>query len=189
MASTPSKEVTKVISRNIKASHEKDYDDWLLRYMILERNVPGYLGTTIIAPGDNSSSVRYIINRFADKASLAAWENSEEALKLIEEANNYSTRYYETATGLETWFTLPDFKTVVAPPRWKMAIVVFIAAYAISSLSRSILNPFLGSWPLLANSIIYSAILVAGLTYFALPMLSKLLRRWLYPRRVRHLQQ
>ena len=89
----------------------------------------------------------------------------------------------------ETWFTLPDFKTVVAPPRWKMAIVVFIAAYAISSLSRSILNPFLGSWPLLANSIIYSAILVAGLTYFALLMLSKLLRRWLYPRRVRHLQQ
>src|SRR2546422_9665540 len=73
--------------------------------------------------------------------------------------------------------------------QWKMAIVVFIAAYAISSLSRSILNPFLGSWPLLANSIIYSAILVAGLTYFALLMLSKLLRRWLYPRRVRHLQQ
>lgn len=72
MASTPSKEVTKVISRNIKASHEKDYDDWLRRYMILERNVPGYLGTTIIAPGGNSSSVRYIINRFADKASLDA---------------------------------------------------------------------------------------------------------------------
>ena len=68
--------------------------------MILESNVPGYLGTTIIAPGGNSSSVRYIINRFADKASLDAWENSEEALKLIEEANNYSTRYYETATGL-----------------------------------------------------------------------------------------
>lgn len=79
MASTPSKEVTTVISRNIKASHEKDYDDWLRRYMILERNVPGYLATTIIAPGGNSSSVRYIINRFADKASLDAWENSEEA--------------------------------------------------------------------------------------------------------------
>lgn len=33
--------------------------------------------------------------------------------------------------------------SVPAPPRWKMAVVVFIAAYAISSLSRSILNPFL----------------------------------------------
>jgi len=40
---------------------------------------------------------------------LDAWENSEEARKQIEEANKSSTRYYERATGLETWFTLPNF--------------------------------------------------------------------------------
>ena len=50
--------------------------------MISERKVPGYLGTTIIAPGGSNSSVRYIINRFADRALLDAWENSDEALKL-----------------------------------------------------------------------------------------------------------
>jgi heme-degrading monooxygenase HmoA len=77
------KEITEVISRNIKPSHGKDYDDWLRRYMKLESEVPGYLGTTIIAPGSSSSSVRYVINRFADKASLDAWENSEEARKLF----------------------------------------------------------------------------------------------------------
>jgi uncharacterized protein len=101
----PSKEVTAVISRKIKTGNEKDYDDWLRRYMMLERKVPGYLGTTIIAPGGSNSSVRYSINRFSDRASLDAWENSEEALKLMEEVNNCSTRYYERATGLETWFT------------------------------------------------------------------------------------
>jgi hypothetical protein len=37
-------EIGQVISRNIKPGHEKDYDDWLRRYMILENNVPGYLG-------------------------------------------------------------------------------------------------------------------------------------------------
>ena len=41
-----SKEVTEVISRNIAADHEKDYDDWLQRFMISERQFPGYLGTT-----------------------------------------------------------------------------------------------------------------------------------------------
>ena len=76
-----SKEVTEVISRNIAAGHEKDYDDWLQRFMISERQFPGYLGTTIIAPGCNISSVRYVINRFADQASLDAWENSEVALR------------------------------------------------------------------------------------------------------------
>jgi uncharacterized protein len=46
---------------------------------------------------------------------------------------------------LETWFTFPDLKTLSQSPptRWKMAIVIFFAAYAISSISRSILNPLI----------------------------------------------
>ena len=74
-----SKEFTDVISRNIEAGHEKNYDDWLQRFMISERQFPG-LGTTIIARGGNISTVRYIINRFADQASLDAWENSSERI-------------------------------------------------------------------------------------------------------------
>ena len=81
---------------------------------------------------------------------------------------------------METWFTLPDLKTIVPPPRWKMAIVVFIAAYGISSLSRYILIPYLGEWPILSSAIIFTGILVIGLTYLAMPILSRLLRRWLY---------
>jgi uncharacterized protein len=176
-----SKTVTSVISRSIKPGYEKEYNDWVQRYLTLERKVPGYLGTTIILPGGSSSNVRYIIRRFTDKTSMEVWDNSQESQKLLEEVDNYSTRHYETTTGLETWFAVPDLKTVVAPPRWKMAIIVFIAAYAISLLSRSILNPSIGHWPLLATSIIFTAILTIGLTYFAMPILSRLLRRWLYP--------
>lgn len=173
-----SKEFTEVINRNIKVGHEKEYDEWLRRYMKLESEVPGYLGTTIIAPGGSSSSVRYIINRFADKSSLDAWENSEVARKLIEEANTCST--YKRATGLETWFTLPNLKTIVAPPRWKMAIVPFIGAYCISSLAQYFIKLYLGQSPLLAN-VVMNMTLVLGLTYFAMPLLSRLFRRWLYP--------
>jgi hypothetical protein len=36
-AKDSSKEVTEVISRDIAAGHEKDYDDWLQRFMISER--------------------------------------------------------------------------------------------------------------------------------------------------------
>ena len=183
MPSDYQNEVTTVICRKIKPGHEKDYNDWVRRYLTFERKAPGYLGTTIIVPGGSKSSLRHIIRRFADKAAMERWDNSEESLKLIEEANNYSTRHYETSTGLETWFTLPDLKTLSQspPPRWKMAIVIFFAAYAISSLSRSILNPFIGQWPILGNAVIYTAILVVLLTYFALPIANRLLRHWLYP--------
>ena len=179
-------EVTTVICRKIRPGHEKDYNDWVRRYLTLERKAPGYLGTSIIIPGGSKSPLWYIIRRFADKAAMERWDNSEESLKLLKEANDYSTRHYDTSTGLETWFTLPDLKTLSQspPPRWKMAMVIFFAAYAISSLSRSILNPFIGQWPILGNAVIYSAILVVSRTYFALPIGNRLLRHWLYPRSI-----
>jgi uncharacterized protein len=175
-------QVTSIICRNIMPGYEKDYDNWAQRYLTFIRKAPGYLGITIIIPGGSKSSLRYIIRRFADKATMEAWDNLEQSQKLLQEADNYSTRHYETSTGLETWFTLPGLKTLSQspPPRWKMAIVLFFAAYFISSLSRFVLNPFLGQWPML-SAVIYTAILVVSLTYIAMPILSRLLRRWLYP--------
>jgi antibiotic biosynthesis monooxygenase (ABM) superfamily enzyme len=115
------------------------------------RKVPGYLGTTTINETGTDSSTRHVIHRFKDKASQEAWENSEEVHKLAEEANKYSTPYLQKTTDLETWFTLPDLKAIVPPPKWKMAIVAFIGAYCISSLAALVLGPYLGSQPLLFN--------------------------------------
>ena len=59
-----------------------------------------------------------LFHRFSDKASLDAWENSEARMQ-IEEANKSSTRYYERATGLETWFPLPNVKAIVTFGKWQ----------------------------------------------------------------------
>ena len=159
-----SKEVTTVVvSKKIKHGCEKDYDDWLRRFLMLGRKVPGYLGTTTIMEGStDSAAIRHIIHRFRDKTSLDAWENSEELRKLIAEVDNYSTPYLQKATGLETWFTLPDLKTIVPPPKWKMAIVVFIGAYCISSVALYVLSLLLGQQLLLIN-LFMNIILVIGL--------------------------
>ncbi len=53
-----SKEFTEVISRNIRPGHERDYDDWLRRFMMSERQFPGYLGTTVIASAVHYQSLR-----------------------------------------------------------------------------------------------------------------------------------
>ena len=42
------KDVTIVISRKIKPGCEKQYDDWFTRFLMLEKNIPGGVGTTII---------------------------------------------------------------------------------------------------------------------------------------------
>jgi len=60
------KDVTVVISRKIKPGYENEYDDWARRYLMLERKIPGYAGTTIIARGGTDSSLRHIIHRFSN---------------------------------------------------------------------------------------------------------------------------
>jgi hypothetical protein len=49
---------------------------------------------------------------------------------------------------------------------------------SITSLSGSVLNPFIGSWLILTNNIIYSTALVLALPYLEMLFLSRLLRRW-----------
>jgi hypothetical protein len=58
-----SKEVTVVISRKVKPGYEKEYDEWLRRYLILGKKVPGYVGATIITQGGTNSAIRHIIYR------------------------------------------------------------------------------------------------------------------------------
>jgi antibiotic biosynthesis monooxygenase (ABM) superfamily enzyme len=64
------KDVTIVISRKIKAGCEKQYDDWLRRFLMLEKNIPGYVGTTIITQGGSDSAIRHIIHRFTNHIYL-----------------------------------------------------------------------------------------------------------------------
>ena len=58
--------------------------------------------------------------------------------------SSYSSSFttYERATGLETWFGLPDLKTIPAPPRWKMAIVTFILTFCINFPAQYLVETF-----------------------------------------------
>jgi uncharacterized protein len=98
---------------------------------------------------------------------------SQKSTKMLEEVNKYSTRHYDTSTGLETWFNLPDVNVISSPPpKWKMAIVVFIAAFVINLLSQIILRPILGlhqQLPLIINVLDYVSIMVFSLTYLQYP--------------------
>jgi antibiotic biosynthesis monooxygenase (ABM) superfamily enzyme len=174
-------EVTTVVTRHIKPGRDKEYAEWFARLLDTIKKFPGYHGNTVVIPPGTDQDVRIVVYRFADKSSLENWENSPERKKLLSEVDNYSTQTYNKASGLETWFQLPNTDTVIPPPKWKMAIVTFLAASITSFVSRFILGPYLDSWPLVITTVIFTAILVLTLTYFAMPNLSKALRRWLYP--------
>ena len=171
---------TLVVIRRIKPGQGEAYDDWLRRVIQAARGFPGYMGVTTLSPEGVDSNLRYLIWRFGSAVSLDAWEKSDIRNSLVKEVENYATQHREKATGMETWFSLPGMK-VQPPPKWKMFTVTLLAAYGVSFVARLLLGPYLGDWPLFASNLVFTVILVATLTYFAMPRLSSLLRKWLYP--------
>jgi antibiotic biosynthesis monooxygenase (ABM) superfamily enzyme len=67
------------------------------------------------------------------------------------------------------------------PPRWKFAILVWLAIYPALTLLLWIAGPEIRSWPLPLRTLALTVILVPSMVYVLLPALQRLLAWWLRP--------
>jgi uncharacterized protein len=68
------------------------------------------------------------------------------------------------------------------PPRWKMALLTWIAVWPVSMLVPAILMPLLGpNFPQVLTAGLIAAGIVVILTWVAMPLLVKVAHRWLHP--------
>ena len=175
------KDVTVVVSRNVFPGHERDYDDWVRRLVAAAKEAPGNKGVTMLIPPPGKSGLYHLVLRFSDEKSVLLWEHSYIRQKLSNEADAFSQRIRQEATGLETWFSIPECPELATPPRWKMAIVTFIAVYVLSIIIIPLLEiPFKAANFYLLN-ILISGLLVGILTWVVVPWFSRyIFRKWLY---------
>jgi antibiotic biosynthesis monooxygenase (ABM) superfamily enzyme len=174
-----------VITREVSPGREPDYQQWSRRLVAAVARFPGYEGATLVGPPHGEPGRRMLIVRFSDKRSLGQWVGSEERRSLTAEAASFSKEVYEEPSSLETWFAIPGLGAVEPPPRWKMALVTTPAAYILITLILAVLSPISESWPHAASNAAVTVLMVALLTYAAMPILTRLLRPWLYPGRLR----
>jgi antibiotic biosynthesis monooxygenase (ABM) superfamily enzyme len=79
--------VTIVVSRDVVAGHEADYQAWMHRVIETAGGFRGNLGATVLVPDAPSSRRNIVIHRWADESSMHAWERSEERSRLPREAD------------------------------------------------------------------------------------------------------
>ncbi|OGO32247.1 MAG: hypothetical protein A2Z29_00475 [Chloroflexi bacterium RBG_16_56_11] len=174
------KSVTVVVSRRVFPGREKDYDDWVRRLVAAATEAPGNTGVTTLIPAPGKTGLHHVVLQFTDRESVHRWEDSYIRQKLSHEADAFSVRQRQEATGLETWFYLPEHPELAPPPHWKMAIVTFIAVYVMSIIIIPLLHLFL-EVNFYLESILISALLVGILTWAVMPFLSRVVfRKWLY---------
>jgi antibiotic biosynthesis monooxygenase (ABM) superfamily enzyme len=187
-----SKPVTVIVKRIAKKDKIKEFEEWLSGVAKEVSKQEGSMGIDIIKPTNyHKSKLEYvIIFRFNNYDNLAKWEKSsirnewlQKGRKLVESDPNV-----QKMTGLEFWFT-PYFKEessplipLKPPPRYKMVIVTIpVISILISTLVPQIhvLTEML-LIPFSVRLVIAIAITVLLMTYVIMPILTKLLRRWLF---------
>jgi uncharacterized protein len=148
------------------------------------------MGIDIISPTDKETKPVYvIIFRFNNYDNLTKWENSSirnEWLRKGRELVQVDPDVRKL-TGLEFWFTpytkkSSDLIPVISPPRYKMVIVTI----PVISLLLLTLVPQIHFVterlfiPYSIRFIIAITIKVILMTYLIMPLLTKLLRPWLF---------
>lgn len=179
----PDPAVTVVISRRLKPGCEAEFEAFLTGITQACQQFPGHLGSTIFRPAGPDDPEYRVIFKFDRLSHLRHWEMSEERQKwfAIAEPLTESPPQIQVLTGLETWFTLPGKPTLVPPPRYKMALVTWLAVFPLITLISGSLQTQLSPLPLILRVMIVTAIAVPTMTYLLMPRVTQIFARWLYP--------
>ena len=183
--------VTVIVKRIAKKDKIEEFEEWLSGISKEVSKQEGSMGIDVIRPTYKSKPEYVVIFRFNSYDNLTKWEKSsireewiQKGRKLVEADPDV-----QKLTGLEFWFT-PYFKDkssssiipLSPPPRYKMAIVTIpVISILLLTLVPQIhtLTEML-SIPFQIRLIIGITITVLLMTYLIMPILTKLLRSWLF---------
>ena len=178
--------VTLIFTRVPKAGCERQWEELMAEIGRVSYNFPGNLGATVLKPRPGVERAYRIIVKFDSMANFQRWESSSERRDLIKNLESMESEPVtrEKITGLETWFELPseaiDQQAMIPPPRYKMMIASAIGVYLTITPLLFFLGPFLEQFPLYISTIFTVVITAVLLTYLVMPLITRILRRWLY---------
>lgn len=65
------------------------------------------------------------------------------------------------------------------PPRYKLALLTWVGAYAVITAILALLGRTIETWPLPVRTLLLSTLMVGALTWLVTPALTRLFGRWL----------
>ena len=170
------------ITRRVRPGYEAEFQAALREFFQTSFAHGGVLGATMIVPPPGSDSREFgILRTFADEKErddfyaspiFKAWEAKCQPLT---ETDSWTARPLH---GLEAWFRSPHNP----PPRWKMAIATFIGVFPLAMILTLTIGPVIREWPFALRNAVFNACVVALLTWVVMPLITRVLQRWLHPR-------
>lgn len=185
MNTAPEHAVTVLISRRVKPGHEVEFERLSQQLMAVAATFSGYLGSQWVQPGDDPGSddaLHHVVLAFESRISLDAWQHSPaRALGLTALAPHIEgVSSVRQVSGLAHWFQSSTAADIAQPPRWKVGLVTWFGICPTVYLVFVVLGPFLQGWSLLPRVALITALVVAAMTWWVAPPLTRAFRPWLY---------
>jgi uncharacterized protein len=167
------------ITRRIKPGCEAEFQRLLQEFFKTSFAHIGVHGASMLVPPPGSPSPEFgILRTFANAQERDAFYASP-MFKAFDEKVRPLTEgdpVHRELTGLEAWFRSPQNP----PPRWKMAVATYLGVVpVIMGLSLTI-GPVVRSWNFILNNLVFNGCVVALLTWVVMPLITRILRRWLH---------
>lgn len=168
------------IIRRVKAGCEIEFQNALREFIQASFTHSSVQGANIIVPSPGSISREFgILRTFANAREREAFHKTavfkawEEYVKPLTEGEPEIRQLH----GLEAWFRGPQSP----PPKWKMALLTWVAVWPISLIVKIVLDPLIGH---AVPPVIFAGAIAAGivlaLTWVAMPVLVKIANQWLH---------
>ncbi|GGO88441.1 antibiotic biosynthesis monooxygenase [Marinobacterium nitratireducens] len=179
--------ITVVISRRIKKGKEKDFEQLNAALSREALQFPGFLGTTLFRPASSDDPEYRIIFKFRTREDFERWQHSAERHQYLDDIEQCldAPDSTEVLSGLVAWFSLPGQNPVQPPPKYKMAVVAWLAIFPLITLITWGLGPWLGHLPLIPRTLGMTVVITLLMTYVLMPLLTRLLAFWLFPKQDR----
>jgi uncharacterized protein len=175
--------VTIDITRKVRPGCEAEFEEILVGIIADAMKFEGHLGTNVFRPSNPNNPEYRVIFKFDRMSNLHRWENSKVRCQWYTRAESLTlgSPEIQKLTGLEAWFTLPNQRTIVPPPRYKIAFLTWLGIFPLVTAMFILFGSFLNPMPLVLRTLILTAVLVPLMAYLVTPLLTKLFDRWLYP--------
>ena len=127
-AGKPPDAVSAVISMRIMPGKEEAYREWGQRIAAAQAQFPGFQGFKLSPPIPGVQEDWVTVLQFDNEAHLNAWMTSPERLKLLDEANAFTTESHvrTVRTGFDQWFRVAG---AAHAPAWKQNMLVLLGLY------------------------------------------------------------
>jgi uncharacterized protein len=192
--------ITVIVTRIAKKGRIKQFEDWMDGIVHESLKFEGHLGVNIIRPVEKSRPEYVIIFRFNTLDNLLKWEKSQERKDWLEKSKDVveGEDKVQKFTGLEFWFTPgsprrakreannteDSIPTVNVPPCHKMVMVTVSILFVLLHSLIPPIRQLTETLPLLLSDLLGVTITVLLMTYLIMPSATRLLKPWLYRKKL-----